>query len=118
MDVTDIHRIARLWRVHGDRFATRWFTTDELVESARESEKGVALSLRFAAKEAVWKSLGQVGRTVPWHSIAIVDLGSQPRVLLSGDVAAAATAAGVVAVQVRVMRFDRMALAVAISETH
>ncbi len=75
VDVTDVGRIDRLVKSGGGRFVRRWFTPQEVAESSDPGGQVSTsrLALRFAAKEAVWKALGEDGRgPVPWRLIEVL----------------------------------------------
>lgn len=57
-DIVDIDRIAESIRKHGDRFAGKILSADEMVLYQRNIAPAQYLASRFAAKEAVSKALG------------------------------------------------------------
>ncbi len=58
-DIVQIQRIDKMWQEHGDTFARKILSNNELEELAKQKVKQVAfLAKRFAAKEAVAKALG------------------------------------------------------------
>ena len=70
----------------GDRFVERILTPEEREEYTASSRPGNLLAKRFAAKEAVAKSLGTgIGRGVSWQDIRIShDDNGAPLVTLTG----------------------------------
>ena len=70
----------------GDRFVERILTPEEREEYAASARPINLLAKRFAAKEAVAKSLGTgIGRGVSWQDIRIThDDNGAPQVELSG----------------------------------
>ena len=90
-DICDIRRIRASLERHGDRFAEKVLTTNELavwrLRSSRWPERGVKyLATRFSAKEAFSKAVG-LGMTMPmtWRSCEITNLPSgQPTLVLYG----------------------------------
>lgn len=74
----------------------RVFTARELAYCYRHGRVGEHLAGRWAAKEAVLKSLGTgVGPRMEWTDIEVVnDRGGRPRVLLHGEVEAVARSLG------------------------
>ena len=90
-DICDIRRIRASLERHGDRFAEKVLTEQELkvwrARSARWPERGVKyLATRFSAKEAFSKAVG-MGMTMPmtWRNCEITNLPSgQPTIVLHG----------------------------------
>lgn len=117
IDVADVGRISRLVERHGTRFTSRWFTSSEAAECQRSESPAQEFASRFAAKEAVWKSLGMSSRgPVPWRSIAILRPDGEPTVELAGDVARAARAREIGGVRIAITVGEGRAIAVAIAE--
>lgn len=86
---TDILRFERIDDVLerlGDRFVRRILTPEEREEYAASARPGNLLAKRFAAKEAVAKTLGTgIGRGVSWQDIRIShDDHGAPLVILTG----------------------------------
>jgi holo-[acyl-carrier protein] synthase len=82
-----------------DRFAASLARTPALkvkLFTERERERGIAsLAARFAAKEALAKSLG-APRGLRWHDAEIVSADDgRPELLVTGTIAAAAEARGI-----------------------
>jgi holo-[acyl-carrier protein] synthase len=117
IDITDVHRIARLVESHGVRFTRRWFTPAEIAECDASGRRTQAFAARFAAKEAVWKALGiEWNGPVPWRSIAVLHTDGDPTVQLSGEVADAAYASGLSRITITVTVGQGRATALAIAE--
>lgn len=119
IDVADVHRIARLLESSGDRFTRRWFTDEEIAECDAGVDRAAAYTARFAAKEAVWKSLRLSGdMAVPWRSISVLTdgPGSPASVSLGGQIATAAAGAGVSKIQVSWSSGSGVVTAVALAE--
>ena len=96
---TDILRIARVEEVLerlGDRFVRRILSPQEQAEYRASAMPHRLLAKRFAAKEAIAKSLGTgIGRGVSWQDITIEhDDSGAPQVVLSGGALAVATERG------------------------
>lgn len=91
-DVCDIRRIRASLERHGERFAARVLSANELVtwkaREARWPERGVRyLATRFSAKEAFSKAVG-LGIRMPmtWRSCEIANQASgAPIVVLHGE---------------------------------
>ena len=96
---TDILRIARVEEVLerlGDRFVRRILSPQEQAEYRASAMPHRLLAKRFAAKEAIAKSLGTgIGRGVSWQDITIAhDDNGAPQVVLSGGALAVAIQRG------------------------
>ena len=91
-DVCDIRRIRASLERHGERFATKVLSANELsvwkARGARWPERGVRyLATRFSAKEAFSKAVG-LGMRMPmtWRGCEIANQASgAPLVVLHGD---------------------------------
>ncbi len=57
-DIVAVQRMARALERHGDRFAARILTPEEMTTYAAAAHKERFLAKRFAAKEAAAKALG------------------------------------------------------------
>lgn len=90
-DICDIRRIRASVERHGDRFAEKVLTEQELkvwrARGARWPERGIKyLATRFSAKEAFSKAVG-LGMIMPmtWRNCEIANLPSgQPTIVLHG----------------------------------
>ena len=90
-DICDIRRIRASVERHGDRFAEKVLTAQELqvwrARSVRWPARGIKyLATRFSAKEAFSKAVG-LGMTMPmtWRNCEIANLPSgQPTIVLHG----------------------------------
>ena len=85
-DILQINRIEEVLNRLGDRFVQRILTQQEQAEYYASKQASRLLAKRFAAKEAVAKSLGTgIGRGVSWQDIQIEhDTNGAPVVRLSG----------------------------------
>lgn len=84
-DLVSVSRIKSLMTEHGERFASRILSPDELVGFVLKESSAAFLAKRFAAKEAISKALGTgIGTTVSFQDITITNdhLGA-PKVALS-----------------------------------
>ncbi|HHV53856.1 MAG TPA: holo-ACP synthase [Firmicutes bacterium] len=119
-DVVEVARVRRAWERFGERFLVRVYTPEELGYCLKASHGGrVAerLAGRFAAKEAVMKSLGCGPGRAPWRTVAILPgEGGPPRVELRGAAARRAAELGIAKVLVTITHEKEYALAVAIAE--
>lgn len=96
---TDILRVDRIDAVVarlGERFVRRILTQPEQLEYHASKQPARLLAKRFAAKEAVAKSLGTgIGQGVSWQDIQIEhDVNGAPQVRLLGGAMAAARKLG------------------------
>lgn len=57
VDIVEIHRIAR--QVHNARFLKRVYTPQEVRYCRSRKNSAQHFAVRFAAKEAVWKAVGE-----------------------------------------------------------
>lgn len=72
VDVISISRIKRAIDRRGERFLKRVFTEKELEHCLSSGDVYARLAARFAAKEAVFKALGNVGRgRLKWRDVEI-----------------------------------------------
>ena len=69
VDLIEIDRVAGVLERYGDRFLRRIFTPDEIAYCRGRAQN---LAARFAAKEAVMKSLGTGFRGVGWRDVEVV----------------------------------------------
>ena len=85
-DILQIGRIEEIVERQGERFVRRILTPAELEEYAASAAPQRLLAKRFAAKEAIAKTLGTgIGRGVSWQDIRIDHDGNgAPLVHLSG----------------------------------
>jgi len=83
VDMIEVERIDQAILRHGDRFFSRFFTKQELIDS---NGRTTTLAARFAAKEAVAKALGTGIGEVGWLEIEILTgPRREPILLLHGD---------------------------------
>ncbi|MPV48518.1 holo-[acyl-carrier-protein] synthase [Pseudactinotalea sp. HY160] len=101
-DLVEVARFERLLRRGGRRFLDRWFRAAEIEYCIARGDPHRHVAARFAAKEAVLKSL-RLPRPGParWREIEVTrDVDGLPGVALHGSMWEAAAAAGVVTVHV------------------
>ncbi len=113
IDLADIERVHRLLE-HYPQFSERCFTPHEREYAGRFANPARRYAARFAAKEAVMKSLGTGWRTIRWTDIEVTG-GGRPRVRLFGTAAARAEALGVGEVLVTITHTDQQAMVMAIA---
>lgn len=85
-DLIKIERIAQALEKHGDRFAARILTPDEIQLYSAAPDGVRYLAKRFALKEAIVKALGTgIAKGVGWQDINISNNeAGQPLAALSG----------------------------------
>ncbi|MBM3128651.1 MAG: holo-[acyl-carrier-protein] synthase [Chloroflexi bacterium] len=85
VDLIEVKRIEETIARYGNRFLTRVFTARELQSCRGQAQ---SLAARFAAKEAVSKTLGTGLDGIAWREIEIVaDARGKPGVQLIGQAA-------------------------------
>ncbi|WP_028794738.1 holo-ACP synthase [Thalassobaculum salexigens] len=89
-DLVDTRRIAAALARFGDRFRNRCFADLEIARAEGASNPALVYAKRFAAKEAVWKALGDEARDgIKWRELVVENARSgKPRFVLSGRAAA------------------------------
>ena len=88
-DLVDTRRIAAALDRFGDRFRHRCFAEPEIARAERASDPALVYAKRFAAKEAVWKALGDDARDgIQWRELVVENARSgKPKLVLSGRAA-------------------------------
>jgi holo-[acyl-carrier protein] synthase len=71
VDIIEIPRIRTAVEKWGDRFLTRVFTPEEIAYASKHTLPYQHYAGRFAAKEAVYKALGD--RTISWLDITVIN---------------------------------------------
>lgn len=118
IDLVDVPRIERMLREHGERFRERCFTASELAAADASNRAAEFFSGRFAAKEAVLKSLGTGWRHgIAWTDIEVIpDNNGRPTIKLSGQAARFADSIGAARWWVSISHVDGHAVASVIAE--
>lgn len=79
VDIVEINRFKRIIEKYGDRFLSRVFTRDEISYCQNKVNLGApSYSVRFAAKEALFKAIGTgLRHGLTWKDIEVIndDLG-------------------------------------------
>jgi holo-[acyl-carrier protein] synthase len=85
-DIVEILRIAKMIERHGEMFLERVYTEEEIRYCQRRKESFQHFAGRWAAKEAVMKTLGTgFVRGIRWQDIEIVvERSGQPKIRLHG----------------------------------
>ena len=115
VDQVDIKRVRSLLEKSGSRFENRCFTVDEILYSKRFADPAKRLSARFAAKEAIMKSLGKGWRQINWKDIEITG-GGKPEVILYGKAKELAKQMNIFNIHISLSHEEDKAIAFAISE--
>ncbi|WP_424891468.1 holo-ACP synthase [Streptomyces sp. XH2] len=115
IDVAEIDRFdAALRRTPG--MAARLFVERELYLPSGERRGIASLAVRFAAKEALAKALGAPGNLLWTDAEVTTEASGQPRLVVSGTVAARAEELGVTSWHVSLSHDAGVASAVVIAE--
>ncbi|MFF4407940.1 holo-ACP synthase [Streptomyces sp. NPDC002536] len=115
IDVAEIERFgAALERTPG--MAERLFVERELYLPSGQRRGTASLAVRFAAKEALAKALGAPGGLLWTDAEVVTENSGQPRLVVTGTVAARAEALGVTSWHVSLSHDAGVASAVVIAE--
>lgn len=114
IDIVEVQRLERALE-RTARLKGRLFTEQEIIQCRDKPVPAQSLAARFAAKEAIFKTLGS-GWELGWSSIEVVSnaLG-QPQVFLTGRAAAKAAELGVSEIKVSLTHSKQYAAAVAVA---
>ena len=114
--MVEVHRLRGALARWGDRLLRRLFTAGELSRARPGQARPQRLAARFAAKEAVMKSLGVGWRGVGWQTIEIrTDPQGKPEVILHGSAQRLAEELGVDEVLVSLTHSGALAVASAVA---
>ena len=72
VDQVDLNRVRKLLNKSKTKFEKRCFTQNEIIYANRFNDPAKRLGARFAAKEAVMKSLGKGWRQLGWKILKLV----------------------------------------------
>lgn len=119
-DITEIVRIGGMIERHGELFLQRVYTEEEIRYCQRHKEALQHYAGRWAAKEAVMKTLGTgFTRGVGWKDIEIGHLKTgRPIVQLSGGAARVAEMVGIDEILITISHCRAYATATAIAIQH
>ncbi|UCE17814.1 MAG: holo-ACP synthase [Gemmatimonadota bacterium] len=86
LDIIEVHRIENAIRRWQDRFLKRIYTQAEIRYCRGKRARSASFAARFAAKEAVWKTLGlKKGHNPLWSEVEIgTNQDGDPHVILRG----------------------------------
>ncbi|MEN3045634.1 MAG: holo-ACP synthase [Candidatus Hydrothermales bacterium] len=87
VDLVEIERIKKAYEKFGEKFLKRIFTEKEIEYAFKNKNPFIHLAGRFAAKEAVMKSIGSgFGQGVYFKKIEVIrDKSGKPEIKLHGD---------------------------------
>jgi len=115
VDQVDLNRVRKLLNKSQTKFEKRCFTHNEIIYANRFNDPAKRLGARFAAKEAVMKSLGKGWRQLGWKDIEISG-GGKPEVHLYGRAKELAKKLKIDTVHVSLSHEEDRAIAFTISE--
>jgi len=111
----DLKRVKRLLNKSEDKFLKRCFTEQEIKYAKRFSDPSKRLGARFAAKEAVMKSLGKGWREISWKDIEVTG-GGKPTINTFGRASATVKEKNITNIHISLSHENENAIAFAISE--
>ncbi|WP_299468236.1 holo-ACP synthase [uncultured Gimesia sp.] len=116
-DIVEISRIGQMIERHGDTFLNRVFTENENAYCGSKKHKEQHYAGRWAAKEAVMKTLGTgFIKGIGWKEIEIINLKSgKPTVVISGGVETHAAEMGIQEILITISHSREFATATAIA---
>lgn len=119
VDIAETSRIEEALSRHGERFARRIFTPDEMVYCESFKNKAERYAARFAAKEAAFKALGTGWREgIRWVDVEVTHLPSgKPELVLTGRALKVAQELQVSRASVSISHSDRYVVAHVILES-
>ncbi len=116
VDVISVGRVRAMLERHGSRVVTRLFSPGEVAEAGTGVTTYERFASRWAAKEAVLKSLSSGLWQVPLRDITIArGPGGRPSVVLSGKARERADLLGVTSVMVSMSHEHEYAVAFAVA---
>jgi holo-[acyl-carrier protein] synthase len=117
IDVVEVERIASAITRHGEPFLARLFTPAEREYCESRKSSAMHYAARFAAKEAVSKSLRTgIGGNAGWLDMEVInDAAGAPAIRLSGAAEAFASGQGILEIQISITHAQAYAAANAIA---
>lgn len=116
LDLIEVARIARAEGRWGPAFIDRIFSPAEAAAAGRGALRAQRLAARFAAKEAVFKSLGDGPPRLNWRDVEVRrGPAGSPRVELSGAALERARELGVVRILITLTHLEGVAAAAAVA---
>jgi len=115
-DIIEISRIREAVERGGRRFLERVFTEGEIAFCEGRRDRYACLAARFAAKEAVFKALGNGLAGCRWVDVEVCRTGGdRPRILLHGAAARLARENGIASVLISLSHNREHAVAFALA---
>ncbi|MCL6477720.1 MAG: holo-ACP synthase [Peptococcaceae bacterium] len=115
-DIVEIDRLKRVVERQGTRFLKRVFTEDEVAFCFGRKDPYPCLAARFAAKEAVFKSLGTGLAGCRWTDVEVVRNGTAaPEIILGGSTRLIAERAGFTRIMISISHGRSTAVAFALA---
>ena len=120
IDITETARIEQALERHGQRFARRIYTPEEIAYCEQFKSKAERYAARFAAKEAAFKALGTGWRDgVRWLDVEVGHQPSgKPELRLMGRAEELARGLGVERMALSLSHSDRYVVAQVIFESN
>ena len=117
IDIIEIERVAAAIERHGSKFIRRAFTGPEIDYCSAKKQPARHFAVRFAAKEAVFKSLKCArGTPLRWREIEIVtDADGLPDIVLYGETLKTQRERGISRIAISLTHSKNTAAAVAIA---
>lgn len=116
LDLVELERFERLYGGFEPDVLDRVFTAGEQAFDGTDSDRLARLAARFAAKEAVLKTIGGLQDGIAWTDIELISDGvSPPHVEVAGGARLAANALGISSWLVSVTHGVHSAAAVALA---
>jgi holo-[acyl-carrier protein] synthase len=114
-DIIEVDRIEGMIQRHGDLFLRRVYTSREIEYCAPRKAHAQHFAGRWAAKEAVLKTLGTGwARGIQWTDIELINrIGGQPEIALHGAAATVAAGLGITEIQISISHCRAYAVAFA-----
>ena len=115
VDQVDLNRVRKLLNKSQTKFEKRCFTQNEIIYANRFNDPAKRLGARFAAKEAVMKSLGKGWREISWKEIEVTG-GGKPTINTFGRASATVKEKNITNIHISLSHENENAIAFAISE--
>jgi len=115
VDQVNLNRVRKILEKSKSKFETRCFTDHEIEYANKFNDPAKRLGARFAAKEAVMKSLDKGWRELKWKEIEITG-GGKPTVNLLGNAAQLAQVNKIGTIHISLSHEKETAIAFAITE--
>jgi len=116
LDLVEIERFERLYGGFDPDILSRCFTSRELAAVGKDTDRIARLAARFAAKEAILKTIGGLQDGIALTDIEIVSDGvSPPRAEVTGGALTAAVRHGIVGWQISLTHTAQSSAAVALA---